>query len=311
MGGGAVPGLAGASAFRWIEHGAAPIPIVLAAPHAGRAYPPEVIAALRAPEHVLLRLEDRLVDQVALAVAAETGASVLVAEAPRAMIDLNRAVEDVDWDMVADAPRGGGPGRHGARGRYVAAGGHRAPSGLGLVPRRLPGVGELWRARLGAAELERRIAEIHEPYHARLDQLITAVQRQWGAALLIDLHSMPPLPGHGGMPPQFVIGDRFGTACDSALNAALFREIDRAGRPAAHNRPYAGGFVLDRHARRSAGVNAVQIEIDRTTYLDAALAEPGPGFADTIALMVGLVRNLADHVAALGRDRLRWRTAAE
>ena len=72
MGGGAVPGLEGAVAFRWIEHAATPIPIVLAAPHAGRAYPREVIAALRAPEHVLLRLEDRLVDQLALAVAVPT-----------------------------------------------------------------------------------------------------------------------------------------------------------------------------------------------------------------------------------------------
>lgn len=306
-----IPGLPGAAAFRWIEQDAAPIPVVLAAPHGGRNYPAAVLSALRAPEHVLLRLEDRLVDLLALAVAAETGASVLVAEAPRAMIDLNRAVEDIDWDMVSDAPRAPVPGRSAARGRFVAAGGHRAPSGLGLVPRRLPGVGELWRSRLGAAELEQRIAQIHDPYHARLDAMLGAVQRQWGAALLIDLHSMPPLPGHGQSPPQFVIGDRFGTACDGSLTAALFREIDRTGRPAAHNRPYAGGFVLDRHARRSAGIHAVQVEIDRTAYLDAALAETGPGFDAMIALLVALVRNLADHVAALGRDRLRWRTAAE
>lgn len=315
--GGAIPGLPGVAAF----HGAAPdpasIPVVLAAPHAGRCYPPEVLAALRVPDHVLLRLEDRLVDRLVESVARETGATFLVADAPRAMIDLNRAVEDIDWDMLADAPRPAGhhsPHKTATRHGVVLAAGHsgyRARSGLGLVPRRLPGVGELWRQRLRFDELGRRIGTIHQPYHATLESLIDGVQRQWGAALLIDLHSMPPLSGNGGPPPQFVIGDRFGTACDGEVIAALFAHLAAAARPVAHNRPYAGGFVLDRHARRSGGIHAVQIEIDRTAYLDAAMAEPGPGFDSMVALLSGIVRNLADHVAGLGRNRLHWRAAAE
>ena len=144
-----------------------------------------------------------------------------------------------------------------------------------------------------------------------VEALVERVQRQWGAALLIDLHSMPPLPTNGGPAAQFVIGDRFGTACDGELVASLFSHLAGARRLVAHNRPYAGGFVLDRHARRSSGIHAVQIEIDRTAYLDSAMAEPGPGFDSVVALLVAMVRQLADDVAALGRDRLRWRAAAE
>ncbi len=303
--GGLVPGLPGAAAYRTLACDPASIPVVLGAPHGGRSYPHQVLSALRVPDHVLLRLEDRLVDRLAEAVAHETGASLIVAEAPRAMIDLNRAVDDVDWEMLADAPRPS-PGRS-----LHATSGHRARSGLGLVPRRLPGVGELWKGRLAYADLAERIAAIHQPYHAALDRMVGNVRDQWGAVLLIDLHSMPPLPGNGAAPAQFVIGDRFGTACDGELVASIFTHLATQRRPVAHNRPYAGGFVLDRHARRSAGVHAVQIEIDRSIYLDSGLAEPGAGFDSVVELLVGMVRRLAVDVAALGRDRLRWRSAAE
>jgi N-formylglutamate amidohydrolase len=320
--GGVIPGLRDVAAFRGRAANPASIPVVLAAPHGGRRYPADVLAALRVPEHVLLRLEDRLVDHLAEAVARETGAPFIIAEAPRAMIDLNRSVEDIDWDMFANVPRPlpcragagqehNGNSAHHGHPAHQAHSGHRARSGLGLVPRRLPGVGELWKGRLDHAELGRRIAAIHQPYHATVESLVEQVQQQWGAVLLIDLHSMPPLPANGGAAAQFVIGDRFGTACDGELVASLFSYLAAARRPVAHNRPYAGGFVLDRHARRNAGIHAVQIEIDRTCYLDAAMAEPGPGFDAVVALLVGMVRRLAGDVAALGRDRLRWRAAAE
>lgn len=315
MRGGVIPGLPGVAAFRGAAPDPASIPVVLAAPHGGRCYPSAVLSALRAPDHVLLRLEDRLVDRLAEAVAQETGAPFIVAQAPRAMIDLNRAVEDLDWEMLANAPRAhdhrSASHRTGSGPSHNAHSGHRARSGLGLVPRRLPGVGELWRGRLDYAELQRRIDLIHRPYHAAVEALVERVQQQWGAVLLIDLHSMPPLPTNGGAAAQFVIGDRFGTACDGELVASLFSHLAAARRLVAHNRPYAGGFVLDRHARRSSGIHAVQIEIDRTAYLDSAMAEPGPGFDSVVALLVAMVRQLADDVAALGRDRLRWRAAAE
>ena len=312
--GGTIPGVPGVAAFRGRAPDPASIPVVLAAPHGGRRYPDAVLSALRAPEHVLLRLEDRLVDQLAEAVARETGAAFLVAEAPRAMIDLNRSVEALDWDMLANPPRPL-PHRFGAaHARGPGHGGHsahRARSGLGLVPRRLPGIGELWKGRLDYADLGQRIAQIHQPYHETLAAMVERVRQQWGAVLLIDLHSMPPLPTNGGPAAQFVVGDRFGTACDGELVAALFSYLAAARRLVAHNRPYAGGFVLDRHARRTAGIHAVQIEIDRTAYLDAAMDQPGPGFESVVSLLVGMVRQLADDVAGLGRDRLRWRTAAE
>jgi N-formylglutamate amidohydrolase len=190
----------------------------------------------------------------------------------------------------------------------------RARSGLGLIPRRLPGLGELWKRRHDAVDLSARIVGIHEPYHACLAATLATLRARWGAALLIDLHSMPPLTLRGGQPgPELVVGDRFGTTCHGGLVASAFAYFAEHRRGTAHNRPYAGGYVLERHAAPRSGLHALQLEIDRSIYLDSRLLEPGDGFAAMSELMVGLVRRLAGEVATLGRLEAAtgWAEAAE
>lgn len=308
--GGQIPGSDGAEAFYLRAPEPSAIPVLLAVPHAGRSYPGSLLERMRHPGFVALRLEDRYVDLLAEAVAEETGAALLVSRAPRAMIDLNRAVEDVDWDMIGGGlPRDFGPGDVGS---YTP--GWRARSGLGLIPRRLPGLGELWKRRHDHADLAARISGIHEPYHGCLDTALGELRARWGAALLIDLHSMPPLGLRGGQPsPEFVIGDRFGTTCHGALVGSAFSYLAEMRRGTAHNRPYAGGYALDRHSAPQRGLHAFQLEIDRSSYLDSRLLEPGEGFAAMVALLIGLVRRLAGEVAAIGRIESggRWELAAE
>ena len=312
--GGAVPGNPGTPAFSLKMIDPSPIPVVIAVPHAGRAYATSLLDRMRHPAFAAPRLEDRYADLLGDAVSKETGAALLVAHAPRAMLDLNRASDDVDWEMFSAPPADASADKgHGSGFPQVT--GRRARSGLGLVPRRLPGLGELWKRRLDHCELTERIAAIHQPYHAVLAETLEGIRDRWGAALLIDLHSMPPLAARspGEKAPEFVIGDRFGASCDGGIVASAFSHLAESARRAAHNRPYAGGFVLERHAARQEGLHCLQIEIDRTCYLDSRMAEPGPGFAATIDLLIGLVRRLAVDVADLGRtsNRGRWRAAAE
>ena len=293
--GGHLPGDEGEPAFELVQRKPSPIPVLIAVPHAGRAYPDDLLARMRAPDEACLRLEDRLVDQVAREVAKETGAALLVAGAPRAMIDLNRAPEDMDWDMVA----GGAPS-----GLARLAAGRRARSGLGLVPRRLPGMGELWRRRLEASELSARIELVHRPYHSALAQVLESLRDRWGAALLVDLHSMPPLGPKTGQDaaPDFVLGDRYGSSCGAHISLAAMELLRGLGRRAAHNRPYAGGYVLDRHAAPARGLHAVQVEVCRAAYLDAQLSEPGAGLAGIAADLAKLVRRMAEELTATHGD---------
>ncbi len=289
-GGGIIPGSDGRPAFTLRRRRPVPIPILIAVPHAGRDYPLPLMRRLRHPDTAPMRLEDRLVDLVADEVARETGAALLVAHAPRAMIDLNRSPEDVDWEMVEGRAASLRPG---------LAAGRRARSGLGLVPRRLPGLGELWNAQLPRRELTQRIESVHQVYHTALASTLEAMRDRWGSALLVDLHSMPPLGPKSGddAAVDFVIGDRFGASCESRLVMAGFDHFDAVGAASAHNRPYAGGYVLDRHGAPGRGINAIQLEICRATYLDADMREPGAEMPDVVRIVTGLVRRLADELA--------------
>ena len=104
--GGQIPGSNGAPAFVISGPSPSAIPVLIAVPHAGRAYPGSLLERMRNPGFAALRLEDRYVDLLAVEVAKATGATLLVANAPRAMIDLNRAADDIDWEMFGRRPDG-------------------------------------------------------------------------------------------------------------------------------------------------------------------------------------------------------------
>lgn len=297
--GGEIPGASGEAAFSVRRRTPSAIPVLVAVPHAGRHYPEPLLAGMRDPERAGLRLEDRYADLLALRIVEQTGAGLIVAHAPRAMIDLNRAPNEMDWEMLAE----GRPA-----GQAHLRTGRRARGGLGLVPRRLPGMGEIWRGRLTRSDLDARISGVHAPYHGALAAELAELRQRWGSALLIDLHSMPPLAAgkHGSA--EFVLGDRFGSSCAGALCAAAFDHLASCGRRAAHNRPYAGGYILDRHAAPSQGLHGIQLEVCRASYLDEHLDEPGESFEELSAVLAGLVRRLAEEMTVLGQD---YRQAAE
>lgn len=268
------------------RHGGLPpaSPVILSVPHAGRDYPPAMRAALRLPIDALLALEDRHVDAVALTARGEE--TLLVQRTARAWIDLNR--DERERDPKLD---------DGADQRRRPTESHKLRSGLGLVPRRIAQGGDIWRRRLGAAEVDARIASDHRPYHAALADALAAARARFGIAVLLDIHSMPPLAPQGPVP-RLVFGDRFGRAAADRFVARIEAVAEAAGCPHALNTPYSGGHILDRHADPAANVHAIQIEICRTLYLDTGLTSPGPGLAQTALLLRCMIDALADEAIA-------------
>ena len=262
-------------------------PVILSVPHAGREYPLPLRAALRVPVEALRPLEDRHVD--ALALAARRDETLLVQRQARAWIDLNRA--EHERDPVIDS----GADRHAAP--HASA---KLRGGLGLVPRRVPGVGEIWRRQLDGEEVNARILRDYRPYHAALAGALTRARARYGVAVLLDIHSMPPL---GKGLPQIVLGDRFGRSAAARFVHRIDAVAAHAGLSTALNTPYAGGHILDRHARPAGGVHAIQIEFDRSLYLDAALDRPGAGLNATATLLRAMIAALADEALAPGDDR--------
>lgn len=278
-----------------------PLPVLIAVPHAGCHYPDEISEQMRDPELCQLRLEDRRVDAIAVEIARMIGTGLLVAHAPRAIIDLNRASDDIDWGMIA-RPKGFDVSAFNEEGQAAGRTNARARSGLGIIPRRLPGFGEIWRKPLPHTELKRRIDYIHAPYHDHLEADLRRIRDVWGAALLVDLHSMPPLRRRSDQEqaPRIVLGDRYGASCEHTLASHAFSYLEQQGCPSAHNRPYSGGYVLDRHARPSKGIHGIQIEICRSAYLDGTLTNPTENVGVMAQMLAGLVRILGAETARLG-----------
>lgn len=254
-------------------------PVVLSVPHAGRAYPDALLRASRLARYRLETLEDRLVDRLVWRAVAD-GARAIVADAPRAEIDLNRSEREIDPAMIVPRPD-----------PSSVADSARTRGGLGLVPARIAGAGSIWRQRLSAAELDRRIRDIYRPYQAALEAALADAREAFGIAVLLDCHSMPPR-APGGDPP-IVLGDRHGASMAPELVAAAEAAVREAGFRVARNTPYAGGHITDWHGRPEENVHALQIEIDRSIYLGPDLRSPGPGFDRAARLVEVVARALA------------------
>lgn len=259
-------------------------PVVLSVPHAGRAYSEALLNASRLPREKLETLEDRFVDRLIWRAQA-LGSIAIVASAPRAAIDLNRDEREIDPTMVVPPPS--------PRGLLQSP---RTRGGLGLVPCRISGAGSIWLYRLPREELERRIATIHAPYHAEIGRALQETRERFGVAILLDCHSMPPRDDGKG--PRIVFGDRHGTSiAPEFLNAAI-GAAEAAGHEVGLNVPYAGGHITARHGQPHRQIHALQLELDRSLYLDPALKEPGEGFDLTARLIAEIAAAVAARALA-------------
>ena len=262
---------------------ASPGPLVFASPHSGRVYPEALLRQTRLPREALRKGEDRFVDRLIAGVGGQ-GSPILAATVARAYIDLNRAPDELDPDLILDLPP-------------YARVTPRVGAGLGIIPRTLAPGESIYAGKLSLAEALERIAAVHTPWHVELDRLLARARRRHGFALLIDCHSMPSVPGA----PRAVVGDLHGRSANAAIGASVEMELRAVGLSVARNTPYAGAYTLERHGRPEAGVHAVQIEFDRSLYLDAASATLVPSAA---RLTAQIARFSAALTARLGAASL-------
>jgi len=271
--------------------------VVFSSPHSGRDYPADFLARSVLDTWAIRSSEDAFVDRL-FSAAPLFGAPLLVAHAPRAFIDLNRAADELDPAVVEGVPR---PLHN-----------PRVSSGLGVIPRVVANGRAIYRGRITRIEAEARIARHWRPYHARLAALVEESLGLYGQAILIDCHSMPheavesaSLARTGR--PEVVLGDRFGAAAAPWVVEPVEQAFRDAGFRVARNAPFAGAYITQAYGRPSRGVHAIQVEIDRALYLDEAGMRPGPGFETLKAALTGVIAQ----IARIGRGEDRAPLAAE
>ena len=75
-----------------------------------------------------------------------------------------------------------------------------------------------------------------------------------------------------------MLGDRFGASCDSKLTRFLREVLVGLGYEVQLNRPYAGGYITEHYGRPHRGLHALQVEVNRSLYLDESSLTRSAGF---------------------------------
>lgn len=271
--------------------------VIFASPHSGSDYPADFLARSVLDERVIRSSEDAFVERL-FASAPNHGAPLLAARAPRAFVDLNRSVDELDPALI--------------EGIRSTAHNPRVSSGLGVIPRVVANGRTIYHGKIGLSEAKARIRNHWEPYHARLAALIEDSIGTFGEAILIDCHSMPhealeSISHPKGFRPDVVLGDRFGASARGDVMDRVEQAFAAAGLRVIRNAPFAGAYTAQHYGRPSRRQHVVQVEIDRALYMDERTIRPHAGFEMFRGLLAGVIAEIAD----MGRPRRTLPLAAE
>jgi len=273
-------------------------PVLFNSPHSGRVYPRSFLLTSRLDLSTLRRSEDSFVDDL-IAGLVQRGHPIMRAYFPRCYVDVNREPYELDPRMF----EGRLPSFANTRSMRVAG-------GLGTVARVVGDAQEIYDQRMSVTEALRRIDGLYKPYHRTLRRLFTRLHRDFGAAILVDCHSMPSTTGGRDERPRadVVIGDRYGTSCVSIVAEVVEQTLRGFGYAVSRNKPYAGGFITEHYGNPATGLHAIQLEINRALYMDERRYERSDSF-DRLASELAV---LADRLAEIPLEELRpYRAAAE
>src|SRR3974390_1309973 len=218
---------------------------------------------------------------------------------PRCYVDVNREPYELDPRMF----EGRLPSFANTRSMRVAG-------GLGTVARVVGDAQEIYNRRIPIDDALARIEGLYKPYHRSLRRLFTRLHREFGAAMLIDCHSMPSTAGQKDERPrpEFVLGDRYGTSCVGAVSETVEKTLRMLGYTVSRNKPYAGGFITEHYGNPAAGLHVIQLEINRALYMDERRHERIAAFARLAAHLETVARRLGE----IPLEELRpYRAAAE
>lgn len=270
-----------------ISPGADPIALVCDSPHSGTCYPQDFDFSIELQQ--LRQCEDTLVEQLWDA-APLVGATLVHATFPRSYIDPNRAEDDIDLAIL--------------EGEWA---GQVAPSqpclrlGNGLVFSKTPALQPIYSRRLQAGEIKHRIESCWRPYRRALADALAQSSTQHGERWHLNLHSMPSNAYERlGLPDKpladIVLGNLHGASCSAAFAGFVGEEFRRQGYTVALNDPYAGQDLVRTFGRPAHGQHSLQIEINRSLYLNEKTREPKRQFPELRKRIHLVLQAIAEYI---------------
>lgn len=263
------------------------LPLICDSPHSGTLYPADFGYAL--PFDLLRAGEDTDVHELWKALPS-VGATLLAANFPRAYVDPNREVEDIDAALL-EAPW-----------PVPLAPSEKTRLGIGLIWRDAGknGKNPIYARKLTVAEVQNRVDRYHTPYHAAMREQIESAYRRFGAVWHLNLHSMPA-DSYEGLQiksdhplADVVLGDRDGTTAAPEFTAMVAEAFRSRGFTVTLNDPFKGVALIARLGRPAEQRHSLQVELHRGLYMNEETRARNDNF---VALQSALTEVSADIAA--------------
>lgn len=262
------------------------LPIVIDSPHSGRHYPADF--GYSAPFERVRMGEDLFIDDL-YARAPEAGATLVCANFPRAYIDPNRTLADLDVGMLDGAwPHPVTPGP-------------KTALGIGLIWKVVRDDQPMYSRLLSVAEVQARIDTWYRPYHQALEGALAEALQQHGSYWHLNVHSMPDDSYERLKLPvkplaDFVLGDLDGSTFSEPALQVIERTLQAHGYSTARNDPFKGVDIIRKHGQPAQRRFSLQIEIKRSCYANVAAHAKGANFGQAQAAIDAMLAALAEHV---------------
>lgn len=232
-------------------------PLILSIPHSGTYFPPEFVKATTCSVEIMRHNEDLLVDEL-LQKAIDAGIPTIKMLVSRMFIDLNRDRLELDPAMFYNYPQN----------KDVMYDKH-CRVGLGVVHRinylRQP----LYKDLLDYHEVEKRLKNVYDVYHNRLQKIIAKCLKKFGFCLVLDCHSMPSkicsiIDDRSGI--DICLGNLFSQSCPPEMSDFLAGQFWNKNYNVEFNCPYSGAFITFNYCQPKRNIHTLQLEINRALY---------------------------------------------
>ncbi len=233
--------------FRITPPKSSEVPILLSVPHCGTIFPNDIVDQYK-PELVKSPDDtdwfvDRLYD-----FASDMGMTLIAARYSRWVIDLNR--DPQNKPLYAD-------------GRIITA----------VCPTTTFGGESLYRderKEVEENEIKRRTQLYFNPYHGKIQEVLTGLKKRHGKVLLWDCHSIRQQVSaiQKEKFPDLILGDVDGTSASPGLIESVLGGLDHSNYSVQHNHPFKGGYITRHFGRPAEHQHALQLEMTKVNYMD-------------------------------------------
>lgn len=219
------------------------LPLLISVPHDGLHLPVDMRDQLT-PDGAALPDTDWHVGEL-YGFARELGASMLLANYSRYVVDLNRSAAD---EVLYEG--------------QVAT---------GLCPTQTFAGDDIYvSAAPGAEEVARRVESWWRPYHEKIEAVLAALRDRHGYALLWDAHSIASVVPRlfDGELPALNIGTHAGRSCAPSMEQAVAESARDSAYSSVLNGRFQGGYITRHYGDPGQNVHAIQLEIAQREYMD-------------------------------------------